>query len=211
MKDKFDQIMALAKFGAMQRDESTARIFKMFVSYMTFLVGVAGFILVSFQNEKKIDSRLTFLLTLAGIIALICMSCVYQKWLKTTYGSAIYSLRRRDFYLKKAEIVCYHASKKLNGDFGTFEDVCVNLGSGFYRKTSEQRLIEKTKALDIENCIERNEDKNKSGEPWPPDDAQLSEDNYFLFNLWFPRILTGFNCIALSIMLISAFIDFWKW
>ncbi len=197
MMRNFKQVMMLAEFGLKRHDASTQRVFKMFVSYMTFLVVTAGLIMQSWKKDgPEPPDEWVFLVAIAMPVG---MFGVYACWLSTAYRGMIYDLRRRDFYLKKAEVISYHLSKELGGKFDPI-DVSLNLGSGNRYTTKEQCLFDK-RAPDIENCLP----KIPKGKDKPPCDVpELDCDKFFLFNLLFPGLLTVFNIAVLIYGLVTS-------
>ena len=185
MMDNFERMMALAEFGAKRNEEGRSLVFKMFVSYMTFLVVVAGLILRHWKDDAlKYGS--------AGLVALlVSLMIVYWEWIVKLYTGLIYSVRRRDFFMKKAEVICYHSSKDLAD--ADSEKVSINLGSGNRYQRPEKYLFGK-RAPDIKNCL----GKIPKGKNKPPSEKPVIwNDRYFLFNLLFPLFLTLSNIVAL--------------
>ena len=175
---RFEQMMELAEFGRKQNDGNKQIVFKMFASYVTLLVVIAWGIL-NFWMKAPPSKWLSG----GAIVALFMMLCVYYRWLTTVYGSMIYDLRRRDFYLKKAEVICYHASEDLACEYSPCEKVSINLGSGWRYETTEKQLFKK-RAPDIANCMSPAMVLCRADKP------SLRKDKFFQFNLGFPLILT---------------------
>lgn len=186
MTDNFERMMALAEFGAKRNEEGRQLVFKMFVSYMTFLVVVAGLIMRHWKDDALKHGS-------AGLVVLlVSLMIVYWEWIVKLYKGLIYSVRRRDFFMKKAEVICYHSSKDL-ADADSAK-VSINLGSGNRYRRTEKYLFGK-RAPDIKKCL----GKIPKGENKPPSEKPIIwNDRYFLFNLLFPLFLTLSNIAALT-------------
>lgn len=182
-KKKIDEMMSLAEFGARRNEERRSLVFRIFISYLTFLVLTAS---VVFANKFSLTMWENF----GIVVVLIAMLFVYNEWLRVAYAALIYEVRRRDFFMKKAEVLCYYSSEELDSKFSDSEKVSINLGSGKRYEASEKYLFKK-RAPDIENSL-------------PPTSLGIAQgyplkfgifgvcggDWYFRFNLWFPALLT---------------------
>ncbi len=130
---------------------------------------------------------------LFAFVMLWFMFAIYGCWLNIAYKGQIYHLRRRDFYLKKAEVLCYYSSKKQVCVVSSCERVSLNLGSGKRYEPTERCLFKK-RAPDIKNSLP----PIPEGENEPPSkEPVFDSDTYYLFNLCFPGILTALNTVAL--------------
>ena len=104
----FEQMMAIAEFAAKGHSERRQVVFRVFVSYMTLLVVIAGLIMKHWKDEM-IRSWEAAIPISAFLLIVMVVYCIWIYWI---YGALIYDVRRRDFYLTKAEIICfYHRSK----------------------------------------------------------------------------------------------------
>ena len=133
----FDKMLELAEFGAKRHNERRQNLFKAIIGYITLLVLALYY---TFNNEERLDSSGIILI----IIGLFVIHCVYLSWLWTTLVASINDARRRDFYLKKAELLSYHLSQSRFSSFGP--DPCkyvnLNMGSGKSWKITERCLFE---------------------------------------------------------------------
>lgn len=134
----FDRMLELADFGARRHNERRQNLFKAVIAYITLLVLGLYYTL---KNEDILDS-LVMILIFIGLLVFI--HGFYLTWLWTTSVASINDVRRRDFYLKKAERLSYHLSRS---GFSSFvPDPCdyikLNMASGKSWKITEGCLFE---------------------------------------------------------------------
>ena len=151
--NNFKNMMRLAEYGAMRHTERRQILFRIFIAYMTLLVVILSLIL-KYVEVVKSDGFAGF--TLFAIIFLLGMLITYWKWLITFYHASDYDVRRRDFYLSKAQVINYHKSKGLGQCYSSCKKVYINLGNNGSYKLNERCLFEK-RMPDIipENCVEK--------------------------------------------------------
>ena len=130
----FDKMLELAEFGAKRHNERRQNLFKAIIGYITLLVLVLYQAIV---NKKILSLDVICMLFFVGLLVLIHI--VYLKWLWMTLVASINDARRRDFYLKKAELLSYHLSRSRFSSFvpDPCEDVILNLASGRSWKITE--------------------------------------------------------------------------
>lgn len=162
--NNFESMMKLAEFGADRHNERRQVIFRIFISYMTLLVVVAGLIMRHWKDEP-IES-LWFVLPVSGF--LVVLFWYYQKWLRIFYIASDYDVRRRDFYLIKAQVVSYYMSKCLSKCYSDCEKVSINLANRKYYKISETCLFDRRRPdidpdIDPQTCQECLPKPNISG------------------------------------------------
>ena len=110
MAEDFENMMKLAEYGASRHTERRQVLFRIFISYMTLLVVISGLIMNNWKNEF-IESGLF----VWGVsLLLIAMFCFYWRWLIIFYKASDHDVRRRDFYLTKAQVICYYMSEELS-------------------------------------------------------------------------------------------------
>ena len=185
--ESFKQMMELAKFGADRHEERRQLVFKIFVSFMTLLVVIAGVIMKYWDDvDDMFESPWA-----AGIIisALGLMAVFYWNWLIKVYKGLICDIRRRDFYLLKAEVLCYRRSKGFADKFDPPSEFFLNLGSGNNSKITD---------LDLFKTCEPDIGRNFSHKTMPLP-ISIRWDDYFLFNLILPLTLTSLMVAALTI------------
>ena len=134
----FDKMLELAEFGAKRHNERRQNLFKAIIAYITLLVLALNY------SEKIFGSMISILFF---VVLLVSVHGVFLVWLWTTTVASINDVRRRDFYLKKAESLSYHLSRSRFSSFGP--DPCkyvkLNMGSGKSWKITERYLFEMTK------------------------------------------------------------------
>ena len=136
----FDKMLELAKFGAKRHNERRQNYFKVIIAYITLLA------LALYQTIKNEDElRLSGWGMVFVTILLLLVHYFYLKWLWTTLIASINDVRRRDFYLKKAESLSYHLSQNRFSDFSPKHSkyVTLNFGSGASWKITERCLFKK--------------------------------------------------------------------
>ena len=131
--NNFDKMLELAEFGAKRHNERRQNLFKVIIAYITLLS------LALHYSEKIFDS----LSTVIAIGLLVFIHVIYLWWLWVTLKASINDVRRRDFYLKKAESFSYHLSQNQFSDFSpkSSNKVTLNLGSGAGWKITERCLF----------------------------------------------------------------------
>ena len=142
----FDKMLELAEFGAKRHNERRQNLFKAVIAYITLLV---LFLYQTFKENEVddwipgVDSIEKNLVIILLVIILLGVHFVYLWWLWTTSVASINDVRRRDFYLKKAEALSYHLSRSRFSSFGP--DPCkyvkLNMGSGKSWKIPESCLF----------------------------------------------------------------------
>ena len=136
----FDKMLGLAEFGAKRHAERRQNLFKAIISYITLLVLALYYTL---NNENMLNSPLFIGIT---IVLLFIIHGIFLYWLWKTSVASINDVRRRDFYLKKAELLSYHLSQSRFSFFrpGSCKYVKLNMGSGKNWKISERCLFKMT-------------------------------------------------------------------
>ena len=180
----FENMMALADFGAARHEERRQLVFRVFVSYMTLLVVLLTLLM---NNWSKLPIERVY--AALAVLVLGVLAAVYHQWLVVVYRGLIADIRRRDFFLKKAEVLCHRIS--LNGHFNLSEmaPVYLNLGSGENRMLSEAELFRQGEP-DIGQYFDTRE--------LPGDKISVCCDRYFLFNLIAPLVLNVLLGVTLA-------------
>lgn len=176
--ESFEQMMAIAEFAAKRHNERRQVFFRIFISYITFLAVAAGVIMKYWDDLDDLFKNECA----AGILnlALGIMLVFYWKWLRSVYTALVFDVRRRDFFLTKAEAICFHKSEEFANRFVSSDIASLNLGGGVGYKLSKVRLFRKS-APDIARYVQ------DSIEPSKP---KHYRDSHFLFSLMFPLIIT---------------------
>ena len=121
----FDKMLALAELGAKQHNDRRQVEFRIFISYITLLA------LAFYQLIKVNNFNVSW--WVIGLAALVLggVHALYWKWQSIIHIASNNDVRRRDFYLKKAECIAYHLSQNTNSNFtpSLTKPVIVNLGA----------------------------------------------------------------------------------
>lgn len=141
--DDFQRMLQLAEVGAKWHDDRRQVTFRIFVSYMTLLVLALYQVIKLLGVEDVVIPGWIILFVIAG---LVFTHWIYWKWQESIRVALINDVRRRDFYLKKAELIFYALSEdsNLSSVFGAGnpnERVIMNMGSGDVRKISKFDLF----------------------------------------------------------------------
>ena len=94
----FDRMLELAEFGAKRHDQRRQIVFRIAIAYLTLLVLA---LYQSIKNEGLLRSDAVWLIIF--IICLIVVHISYFFWQRTAFIAMINDVRRRDFYLMKAQ------------------------------------------------------------------------------------------------------------
>ena len=155
---------------------------------MTLLVVISGLIMNNWKNEF-IESGLF----VWGVsLLLIAMFCFYWRWLIIFYKASDHDVRRRDFYLTKAQVICYYMSEELSQCYSDCKNVYINLGGNKSYKISEKCLFKK-RGPDINPKTDP--DVNKECPPSP----NVKCNPHFYFHFISPAGLTILITLALLI------------
>lgn len=175
-------MMRLAEYGANRHGERRQVLFRIFISYMTLLVVISGLIMNNWKDDF-IESELF----VWGVSALLSgMLFTYFRWLTMFYRASDYDVRRRDFYLTKAQVICYDVSKKLSQCYSGCQEVYLNLGNDGSYKISERYLFKKPYPdIEPQTIVEG---------PCP---AAVRYNRHFHFHLFAPAGLTILIVLAL--------------
>ena len=181
MAKNFENMMMLAEYGANRHTERRQVLFRIFISYMTLLVVISGLIMNNWKNEF-IES---LLFLCAASIFLPLMLVFYWRWLIIFYKASDHDVRRRDFYLTKAQVICYYMSEELSQCYSCCKEVYLNLGNNRSYKISERCLF-KERHPDI-----KPEPQTVVKGPCPP---TVRGNRHFYFHLFAPAGLTILIC-----------------
>ena len=184
-----EHMLELSKLGADGHNERRSLEFRIFVSYLT------GLALLFYQVNKPEDPILQIqddiLLSFVLCIPLLLVHYVYCSWQKNIAIAMVNDVRRRDFYLLKAECLSYHLSR--NSDTGFRPRRCkthwLNMGGGRSCKISERCLFKKDTPKTIK--------ESSWSEFW-----KLRSDPHIWFQIGVPTII-------LSVLMISIYK--WLW
>ena len=139
-RNNLEHMLELAKYGAERHNERRFVEFRIFISYITVLS------LIFYHAIKPEDAILQgqddLVLSIVIVISLLTIHGFYFWWKRNFFIASINDVRRRDFYLLKAECLSYHLSKNLNVMFQpSRRKVSLNQGGGKSCKMSESCLF----------------------------------------------------------------------
>ena len=183
MTQNFENMMKIAEYAANRHNERRQVIFRVFISYMTFLVVLFGLIMNNWETGIMKDNNFLGLVSLILLVIFL----TYFRWLRAFYITSDYDARRRSFYLTKAEVICYHMSKDLNSCYSACEKVYPYLGNNKYLEIDEKRLFKDRKSHSI-RC------KDIEQSPSPP---KILGNKHFHFHICAPLGVTILIWIAL--------------
>lgn len=184
----FENMMRLAEYGANRHAERRQVLFRIFISYMTLLVVIFGLILEHWETSVLKEGLFAW-----GVSHfLILMFCCYWWWLVKFYTASDHDVRRRDFYLTKAQIISYYMSEELSRCYSDCEKVPINLGNKSY-KMSEKYLFKEKRHPDINPKTDP--DINKKCPPSPT----VKCNPHFYFHFVAPAGLTLLIAVVLGI------------
>ena len=181
--NNFENMMKLAEFGAHRHNERRQVIFRIFISYMTLLVIIAGLIMKHWKDDP-IES-LWFVISVSVFLGVLFW--FYQRWLRIFYTASDYDVRRRDFYLIKAQVISYYMSKGLSQWYSDCEKVYINLANQKHYKISEKCLFDKRRP-DIDPDIALDIDPQSCQECLPK--PNVSSNAHYRFHICGPAGLT---------------------
>ena len=122
-----EKMLALAQFGADRHKERLQVEFRVFISYITVLV--LGLYQVN-RPENPIFQGLDNTLLLILLLLLFAVHILYCLWQRNISIALINDVRRRDFYLQKAQCLSYHLSQHSNVVFQPSWTKTVSLNEG---------------------------------------------------------------------------------
>ena len=135
----FDKLLALAELGSKQHNDRRQVEFRVFISYIT-LLALAFYQLVKVSDS---DFDVPWKIIVPAVFILVGVHILYCRWQHIFHIASNNDVRRRDFYLKKAECIAYHLSQNTNSNFSPrlTHAVTINLGAEDSTKTTERALF----------------------------------------------------------------------
>ena len=163
----FDRMLELAEFGAKRHDQRRQIVFRIAIGYLTLLVLA---LYQSIKNENLL--RLGAFWLIIYVICLVVVHIFYWRWQRTAFIAMINDVRRRDFYLMKAQTIAYYLTRS---EFSSFnpdpcKEVIVNFAGATAWKTNERGLFKEREPKMIHG-------ETSSKKPCKP---CLSKDTHFL-------------------------------
>ena len=203
----FDRMLELAEFGAKRHDQRRQIVFRIAVAYLTLLVLA---LYQTIKNENLLRLDVPWLIIYA--ICLVVVHIFYVRWQQTAFIAMINDVRRRDFYLMKAQIIAYYLTQSRFSSFNPdpCEKMIVNFASETVWETNERSLFKEREPT----MIHRKTSSKKPGSP------NLFKDTHFLMLIIGPTAIAfllfckligmiwpwGISIILARVLLISNFL-----
>ena len=141
-KTNFESMLAIADLAEQWHYNRRQLEFRVMVAYSTLLALAIYQILKPIDpSTVTLDIHLGIVLTTCLVLVLICI--LYCYWQYILHIASNNDVRRRDFYLKKAEGILHHMSKYKDSHFvpDPTKKVWINLAAENSDKTSEVELF----------------------------------------------------------------------
>ena len=134
----FDRMLELAEFGAKRHDQRRQIVFRIAVAYLTLLV-LALYQFIKNENLLRLDA----VWLIICVICLVVVHISYFRWQRAAFIAMINDVRRRDFYLMKAQTIAYHLTRSQFSSFNPdpHGEVIVNFASETSWETNERSLF----------------------------------------------------------------------
>jgi len=148
IRGNFNEMLALADFAEKSHNDRRQVEFRITISYITFLVLALYQVIKPRTAELDLDVS-WWVIGIASFVLLLTHIC-YCWWQRTFHIASNNDVRRRDFYLKKAECIAYYMSQNPDSNFipSSTRKVLINLGAGKSTELTEHQLF-KEKEPDI--------------------------------------------------------------
>ena len=148
-KDNFDRMFAFAGLAAKQHNDRRQLSFKIVISYVTLLA--LAFYQVIKPSPEGSDFADSWWIIGSSVLGLLIIHVFYCVWQRFMHIASNNDVRRRDFYLKKAECIAYHMSQNLNTNFvpSSTKRVILNLGATDNTDPVTERELFKQSGPDI--------------------------------------------------------------
>ena len=178
-KSNIDSMLEIADMAEQWHHNRRQLEFRIMISYTTLLA------LALYQVIKTRDPQISFdaywAIILIGGLGLLFVLVIYWRWQYIFHIASNNDVRRRDFYLKKAEVILHHMSRSHDSQFVPHptRTVMINLAVEESREMSEVELFNKTEP----DIYIRSK---KIGTPPPT----WYKNEHILIPLAFPTILT---------------------
>jgi len=142
-RSNLDHMLELAKYGAERHNERRQVEFRIFISYITVL-GLIFYHAIK-PEGAILQGQDNLILSIVLVIFLLTIHGFYFWWKRNFFIASINDVRRRDFYLLKAERLSYHLSQNSNTIFYPSDTkmVWLNLAGGESAEMTERHLFKK--------------------------------------------------------------------
>lgn len=184
-KKLLDEMLAIAEFAANGHRERRQLEFRISISYIT-LLSLALYQVIKLNAAGT--GNVPWWVIILVCVLLIALHWKYLDWLYTLHIASNNDVRRRDFYLKKAEVIAYYRSKNSDSDFvpSFTEIVTINLGAGDSQEMSERELFDQKEP----NIYIRSKDQGTPPPKW-------YRNVHFLFPAFFSVLMAASLIVAL--------------
>ena len=142
-RSNLDHMLELAKYGAERHNERRHVEFRIFISYITVL-GLIFYHAIK-PEGAILQGQDDLILSIVLVIFLLTIHGFYFWWKRNFFIASINDVRRRDFYLLKAERLSDHLSQNSNTIFYPSDTkmVWLNLAGGESAEMTERHLFKK--------------------------------------------------------------------
>lgn len=126
-----DKMLRLAELASRQHSDRRQVEFRVFISYITLLaLAFYQLLKVSDFDVSELGAPMWAIVVAVIIIVVVLISLhfVYWRWQTTIHIASNNDVRRRDFYLKKAECIAYYLSWNTRFIPSNRVNVSINLG-----------------------------------------------------------------------------------
>ena len=143
-KANFDSMVKIADLAEQWHHNRRQLEFRIMIAYTTLLA--LAIYQVSKPRVLNENFEIHWGIALTACLGLIGVLAIYCRWQYIFHIASNNDVRRRDFYLKKAEIILHHMSQFQNSRFvpHSTRTIIINLSAGDSREMSEVELFDKT-------------------------------------------------------------------
>ena len=148
-KENFNQMFGFAELASNQHNDRRQLTFRIAIGYTT-LLALALYQTTKTQAHELFPPNFYIPYIVSGLI--VILTIVYCWALRVLHVASNNDVRRRDFYLKKAECIAYHMSKNKDKPFTpdcSEKYIIINLGASKNRDPITERQLFDEKQPDI--------------------------------------------------------------
>ena len=137
----FDSMLEIAEIAEQWHHNRRQLEFRIMISYTTLLALVLYHVVK--PREASVSFAAYWVIILIGCLGLFFVLMIYWRWQYIFHIASNNDVIRRDFYLKKAEIILYHMSQSRYSQFvpHSTRTVIINLAAGTSTEVSEVELF----------------------------------------------------------------------
>lgn len=148
-KDTYQQMVSIAELASNQHNDRRQITFRIAIGYTT-LLALGFYLTIKTPSQEILPTNFHIPCIISVLLALLTF--IYCWALKVLHVASNNDVRRRDFYLKKAECIAHHMSQNKDSHFIPNSDkeyIIINLGAGKSRKPITERELFDEKQPDI--------------------------------------------------------------